>query len=65
MSRVKTVSIPIEPIHKLAKSTTLFSMPDCYRRLIGKVIYITLTHPELAYAIYTMDQFMQTPRTDH
>ncbi|KAI5662789.1 hypothetical protein M9H77_22112 [Catharanthus roseus] len=54
------------PAAKLAKvSGSFFDNPDCYRRLIGKLIYLTLTRPELAYAVYILAQFMHAPRRAH
>ncbi|KAI5648573.1 hypothetical protein M9H77_34578 [Catharanthus roseus] len=62
----KPASTPVEPNHQLAKASgSLFDNPDRYRRLIGKLIYLTLTRPELAYAVHTLAQFMHTPRHAH
>lgn len=59
------ISTPMEPNHQLAKSTSaIFHLPDRYWRLIGKLIYLTLTCPELACAVHTLAQFMQSPRID-
>lgn len=56
----------MEPNNKLAKSISpLFDMPDCYCCLIGKLIYLTLTRPELVYVVHTIAKFMHPPRTDH
>lgn len=56
----------MEPNHKLAESTSyLLDKPEWYRCLIGKLIYLILTHPELAYAVHTLALFMQSPRVDH
>lgn len=40
-------------------------MPDRYSQLVRILIYLTLTHHELPYAIHTLAQFMQQPRTVH
>lgn len=62
----KLVSTLLEPNYNLAKASgPFFDKPDQYRRLVGKLIYLTLTHPDLVYAIHTLAQFMQTPRKEH
>lgn len=48
------------PNHQLAKTVgPLFAFPELYPRLIGKLIYFTLTFLELAYTLHTLAQFMQ------
>lgn len=56
LSSAKPAFTPLEPNYNLAKDT------DHYHQLIGKLIYLTFTRPELAYAVYTLAQFMHTPR---
>ncbi|XP_073223331.1 uncharacterized protein [Cicer arietinum] len=36
-----------------------------YRRLIGKVIYLTNTRPDISYAIQQLSQFMSSPTNFH
>lgn len=63
LSGAKLASTPLKPNHNLTSDTgDFFNMPVCYHRLIGKLIYLTLTGPELAYAIYLLAQFMHSPR---
>ncbi|KAB2626911.1 hypothetical protein D8674_020529 [Pyrus ussuriensis x Pyrus communis] len=45
-------------------STSLHE-PARYRRLIGKLIYLTITRPEIAYTVNTLSQFMQDPQRHH
>ncbi len=33
-----------------------------YRRIVGSLIYMTITRPDLSYAIGVVSEFMQTPR---
>lgn len=62
----KPSSIPIEPNHKIAlDDSPLLLEPQSYRRLVGRLIYLTFTRPELSYAIHILTQFMKAPRQGH
>lgn len=61
---------PTELNHKLVmaddtNSHTLLSDPHKYRRLVGRLIYLTFTRPDLNYIIHILSQFMQKPLEEH
>ncbi|KAG7577529.1 Integrase catalytic core [Arabidopsis thaliana x Arabidopsis arenosa] len=63
---VKPVSHPLEQNHKLGlASGNTISDPARYRRLVGRLIYLGTTRPELSYAIHILSQFMHDPKSAH
>ena len=39
--------------------------PQPYQHLMGKLIYLTLTRPDLSYPVHNLAQFMHKPTTFH
>ncbi|XP_048489827.1 uncharacterized mitochondrial protein AtMg00810-like [Beta vulgaris subsp. vulgaris] len=39
--------------------------PEKYRCLVARLIYLSFTRPDLAYAVHILSQFMHAPRVDH
>lgn len=36
-----------------------------YQRLIGRIIYLTISRPDLAYPVYVLAQYMSLSRSVH
>ncbi|GKD95620.1 putative copia-type protein [Tanacetum coccineum] len=55
--------IPLEQNEKLASDDgSLFENPERYWRLVGCLIYLSVTRLELSYGVHLLAQFMQQPR---
>jgi len=63
---VKPTTFPLEQNHKLSLAQDgSFSDPTRYRRLVGRLIYLGNTRPELSYVIHILSQFMNDPQNAH
>ncbi|GJT92002.1 probable carboxylesterase 2 [Tanacetum coccineum] len=56
--------LPTELKLSLEKGTTL-SDPDAYRRLVGILLYLTMTRPYISYAVQHLSQFVSAPKDAH
>ncbi|MCH86991.1 hypothetical protein A2U01_0007855 [Trifolium medium] len=56
----KPALTPLEQNHHLALANgSPLRDPEKYRRLVGRLIYLCFTRPELSYCVHTLSQFMQ------
>jgi hypothetical protein len=62
MMGCKPISIPLEQNVKLsANEGDLVEDTIMYIRIVGSLIYMTITRPNLNYVVGVVNQFMQTP----
>ncbi|XP_072060401.1 uncharacterized mitochondrial protein AtMg00810-like [Arachis hypogaea] len=57
-------SLP-SPVKFSAFGGSVFHNPRLYRSVVGSLQYLTVTHPELAYYVGKVSQFMHTPLDEH
>ena len=62
----KIVDTPIE-YNRCLNSHDGKSLSDAtlYRQLVGSLIYLTITRPDISYAVHVVSQFMAAPRYPH
>ncbi|XP_019261080.1 PREDICTED: uncharacterized protein LOC109239031 [Nicotiana attenuata] len=61
-----SVSSPLDPAVKLkAQEGNLLPDPTYYRKLMGKLNFLTNTKLDIAYSVKLLSQFMQAPRDSH
>ncbi|TYK11673.1 putative mitochondrial protein [Cucumis melo var. makuwa] len=63
--RAKPSGTPMMPNQQLVKEGKLCKDPERYRRLVGKLNYLTVTRPDIAYSVSVVSQFMSFPTVDH
>jgi hypothetical protein len=62
----KPVDFPIEQNLKLTNDQgEILNDASHYRRLVGRLIYLTITRPDIMYSVNILSQFMHAPRKPH
>ena len=66
MSGCRLVDTPIDPNKKLGddKEGDMVNKTR-YQKLVGKLIYLSLTRPDIAFAMSLVSQFMHSPYKKH
>ena len=58
----KPAKFPLPKVLKLStKKGTMLANPEPYRRVIGRLLYLTLTRPDISYGVQHLSQFLQQP----
>ena len=65
MAECKYVATRLNRNLKLDVDSGTTCEPTPYRQLIGSLIYLTITRPDLSYMVGLLSQFMQTLRDIH
>lgn len=66
MSTSTPLKLPMDTHMKLTPDKgELLEDPHKYQRLLGKLIYLTITRSDLSFPVHNLAQFMQKPTTVH
>ena len=58
----KTVDTPVElNAHLTPTGGKPLSNPSLYRRLVGSLVYLTFTRPDISYAVHQVSQYLSAP----
>lgn len=55
------IDTPMERGLKLSDKSELIKDPSRYRRLIGGLIYLTISGPDITYFVHVLSTFMHQP----
>ena len=61
----KPCSSPMALGVRLTREGELFEDPERYRRLVGKLNYLTITRPDIAHPVNVVSQYMSSPTIDN
>lgn len=66
MLNVKPLQLPMDSHLKLTQDKGV-PLPDStsYQRLLGKLIYLSITRPDIMFTVQLLTQFMQSPTSVH
>lgn len=63
----KRSSVPMDPPVKLRLDSVepLLDDPMAYRRLVGRLMYLTITRPNITFAVNKLSQYTSAPKKSH
>lgn len=66
LDKCKASRFPLQKGLRLSTDTgELLTDPERYRRIIGRLLYLNLTRPDISYSVQQLSQFMQAVRKPH
>uniref|UniRef100_A0A2N9FK40 Integrase catalytic domain-containing protein n=1 Tax=Fagus sylvatica TaxID=28930 RepID=A0A2N9FK40_FAGSY len=66
LTDTKVVSTPLEMNARLTPlDGTPLSDATLYRQLVGSLVYLTVTRPDIAHAVHLVSQFLSAPHSTH
>jgi hypothetical protein len=66
LTDTRTAATPMElHLHLKSSDGSPLDDPTRYRHLVGSLVYLTATRPDIAYAVHILTQFLSCPTTVH
>ena len=62
LTNSKTVDTPVKlNAHLTPSGGKPLSKPSLYRQLVGSLVYLTVTRPDISYAVHQVSQYLSAP----
>ncbi|KAJ8752991.1 hypothetical protein K2173_008726 [Erythroxylum novogranatense] len=66
LTRAKPCSTPLPQHLKLSLTEgEPLDHPEAYRKIVGRLLYLTMTRPDISYAVQHLSQFLSAPKLPH
>lgn len=66
LENAKPLSLPIDTNVKLSPNDgVLLDYPTLYHKFVRKLLYLTVSRPDITYDVHHLSQFLQAPRVPH
>ncbi|XP_031264675.1 uncharacterized protein LOC116123021 [Pistacia vera] len=62
---LKLTSYEFDQKFPLDEKDELLTDPSMFRRMVGRLLYLTMTRPNISFAVQTLSQYMQSPKQSH
>ncbi|XP_019224179.1 PREDICTED: uncharacterized protein LOC109205873 [Nicotiana attenuata] len=62
---LKLASTKLDKIVNENVDDTILEDKSLFQRLVGKLLYLTITRPDIAYVVQSLSQFMHAPKKSH
>ncbi|XP_073129631.1 uncharacterized mitochondrial protein AtMg00240-like [Henckelia pumila] len=61
----KQATVPMKPRVRLTNNGDLLQDMTQYRQLIGRLLYLTISRPDIIFVVHKLSQYVSRPRTFH